>query len=145
MVESPLGCPSGKRVTGRGKPPAGGNFCSSCATKKNIAMCFQQKFILRKGRVCRSPFSGIVSSSSQFFSDFICVSKELVVRCWLLLVSMSKMYYKMHVNTLSAFLKLIFLESNCMTVTILCIIERVICYSLFTACLQGKKKCLVNS
>lgn len=33
---------------------------------------------------------------------------------------MSKLYYKMHVNTLSAFLKLFSLESNGMTATVWC-------------------------
>lgn len=70
--------PSRKRVTGREKPPAGGNFHISHVIKKNIAMCCQPKFILQKGRVCRSPLSGIPNSSSHFFSDFVYIGREML-------------------------------------------------------------------
>lgn len=132
MVEGLLRCPSGKRVTGRRKAPAEGNLCSSSVTKKNIAMCNHQcneekycyvskiSFYSKRGGSVGVHSVAYRSSSSQFFSDFIYVSKELVIRCWLLLVSVPKVCYKVHVNTLSAFLKLISLERNCVTVTVLC-------------------------
>lgn len=85
---------------------------TSFITKKSLAMRVQEKLILEKGGVSRKGIQQHTKRQFSAFSSSIYVSKELVVRCWLLLASMLKLYEKMPLNTLSVFLMSVFLESN---------------------------------